>query len=307
MKRTIKEKFKHGELTKPEFIEGMYAEHARLFEYAELLKEVDLSEITIKPEGVYFTSKQDGIKLFCPHNDQRTAPFEIMNFDSYESEDADLLFGVIRNGDIIFDIGANIGWYTISMARRFPDSVIHSFEPLPATFQLLQQNVQLNPFTNIRLNEFGLSDATKTLQFYTSPLTSVSNSAENISGAPEVTITECKVTPMDEYTRNHPVKVDVIKCDVEGAELFTFRGAMETIRRDRPVIFTEMLRKWAARFNYHPNEIIQLLAEAGYQCFVNNGQNRLERIEAVTETTRQTNYFFLHPDAHPYIYDQYVS
>ena len=307
MKQIIKDNFSKGEITKAAFIDAMYQQHQSLFDYSAMLNEVDIASIEILPDGVLFTSKQDGIKLFCTKADKRTAPFEIMNFNEYESDDAGLLYKVINNGDTIFDIGANIGWYSIGLAKRNPLSAIHSFEPLPATFASLRKNVGLNGLNNISINNFGFSNEIKTLQFYTSPYTSVSNSAENISGDNEAILTECIVKTLDSYSFDRNIQVDLIKCDVEGAELFVYEGGLKTINQYKPVIFTEMLRKWAAKFNYHPNDIINLMKSKGYNCYVNNGNDKLQKIEEVTEATIQTNFFFLHPGKHNKLLNQYES
>lgn len=70
---------------------------------------------------------------------------------------------------------------------------------------------------------------------------------------------QCKLRTLDDYTAETKIRVDFIKCDVEGAELLVFKGAIDTIARDKPVIFSEILRKWSAKFNYNPNEIFDLL------------------------------------------------
>lgn len=57
--------------------------------------------------------------------------------------------------------------------------------------------------------------------------------------------------------------------------------------------FTEMLRKWSAKFNYHPNKILDLCAPLGYQCYVIN-DGKLREFGRVDEETVETNYFFLH-------------
>jgi len=91
--------------------------------------------------------------------------------------------------------------------------------------------------------------------------------------------------------------VDFIKCDVEGAELFVFRGAKETIATYKPIIFTEMLRKWAKKFDYHPNEIISLFNGLGYRCFsIRNGF--LSELSYMDDSTVETNFFFLHKEKH---------
>lgn len=96
-------------------------------------------------------------------------------------------------------------------------------------------------------------------------------------------------------------KVDFIKCDVEGTELFVYEGGKKTIEKYRPIIMSEMLRKWAHKFNYHPNDIINLLTELGYQCFVINENSNLKKFDKVLEETVETNYYFLHKEKHAYI------
>ncbi len=72
-----------------------------------------------------------------------------------------------------------------------------------------------------------------------------------------------------------------------------FQGGLKAIKRDTPIVFSEMLRKWSAKFDYHPNEIISLLSDIGYDCFVvKNGG--LEKFVSMDESTKETNFFFLH-------------
>ena len=58
-----------------------------------------------------------------------------------------------------------------------------------------------------------------------------------------------------------------------------------------------MLRKWSAKFDYHPNDIIYLFSELGYLCFAYVG-TELKKFDQIEEDTIPTNYFFLHNDKH---------
>lgn len=100
--------------------------------------------------------------------------------------------------------------------------------------------------------------------------------------------------------------VDFIKCDVEGAELLAFQGAKETLQRDKPIVFTEMLRKWAAKFNYHPNEIIMLFSTFGYRCFYADGE-ALKELLVMTDETLETNFFFLHCEKHEQVINKLLK
>ncbi|MEP7108124.1 MAG: FkbM family methyltransferase [Ferruginibacter sp.] len=307
MIQKIREEFRQGIINKPQFIDAMYIQHQSLFEYAALLQTVDIASIEIRNDGVLFSTRNDGIKFFCKVADKRTAPFEILNFREYESADAGLLYKLINNGDTIFDIGANIGWYSMVLSKKFPLSFIHSFEPLPDTYASLVENISLNDGGKIIVNNFGFSNENKILKFYALPYTSVSNSSQNISddaGAIEIA---CKVVTLDSYVFEKSIKIDIIKCDVEGAELLVYQGGIQTIERDQPIIFTEMLRKWSAKFGYHPNDIIAFFTMQGYQCFINNGNHQLSIIKEVIESTINTNFFFLHPEKHAAILSRYVD
>jgi FkbM family methyltransferase len=303
-RQSLKKQYRNGNISKPDFIDAMYEQNEALFDYMNLLEETDIASIAITKDEVVFTSKTDGIKLSCQRPDKRTAPFEILNFDEYESSDATLLFRLIRNGQTVFDIGANIGWYSISLSKRFPNSTIYSFEPLKNTFDNLSRNVQINGSTNIKLHNFGFSNANQTLVFYSSPHTSVSNSAMDITGEKEATQVACLVKKLDDFLIDINTTVDFIKCDVEGAELFVYEGATKTLEKHKPIVFTEMLRKWSAKYDYHPNDIIELFNQLNYRCFVGE-KDKLISIKEVTATTTTTNYFFLHREKHSNIIQQF--
>jgi FkbM family methyltransferase len=303
----IKKNFQTGNIDKPTFINEMFASHQQLFEYVSLMKDTDIKKIEINDEGVLFTSRENETKLFCTKNDKRTAPFEILNFDKYEAQDADLMYGLIKDGDTIFDIGANIGWYSINFFKKFPTAKIYSFEPIPDTYAQLVQNVAINNASTIQYFNFGFSDETKTLSFYVSELTSVSSSAQNLTDDKNIKLIECKVQPIDNFIKEKPVTIDFIKCDVEGAELFVYKGAVETLKTHQPIVFTEMLRKWSAKYNYHPNDIIALFKELNYKCFIATTQNKLKEVILVDETTLETNFVFLHTTKHNDILKKYEA
>ena len=293
---SLKHAFESGALTKAEYIEAMHRAHQCLFEYAAFLRSTDMGRIEITDGRVIMTTRT-GVRLFCAPADKRIAPVEILNFGSYESAHADMLNALVRDGNTILDVGANIGFYTISLARKFPWTAIFAFEPIPATFACLRANLELNGVTNARIFNFGLSDRECEQVFYFSPRNSVSASAVRLIEEADGAAVVCRVRRLDDFVEEHSLHVDFLKCDVEGAEYLVFQGAAETLRRDRPVIVAEMLRKWAARFHYHPNDILRFLGGLGYRCFT-AAERRLLPFTAMDEHTTATNFFFLHTEQH---------
>ena len=213
----------------------------------------------------------------------------------YEKEEREMLFSLAKDGDTFFDIGANAGLYSISFAQRFPNSSVYAFEPIPDTVEELRKNIRHNQVNGITICHYGLSDTFATAKFYFPPSDSGANAMFPIGDGFGPTITvQAWVYPLD-HLCSDKFGPNIIKCDVEGAELLVLKGGYRTIEKYKPIIQCEMLRKWAKRFNYHPNDIIDFLGQYGYHCFTLR-DGKLERFETMTEDTIETNFFFIHPE-----------
>jgi FkbM family methyltransferase len=293
----IKKEFSDGKSDKWKYIDQMYSAHSILFDYAEFLKSTNISNIQIHDGHVFMTFRDSGVQFICTEGDKRLVPFDTLNFGMYEQEELRMQLNLMNEGDSIFDIGGNYGWYALHIAKALPKSSIFSFEPIPSTFEKLKANIQLNKAENIKPLNFGFSDQPGSFEFFFDPTLSVNASLAKVSESAMVEKVECKVKVVDDFVRDEKLKVDFIKCDVEGAELLVFKGARKILIEQKPIVFSEMLRKWTAKFNYHPNDIIQLFKEVGYACFTIEG-NHLERFTEVNENTLETNYFFLHEEKH---------
>jgi FkbM family methyltransferase len=299
--------FLEGRIAKPDFIHTMYQEHhAKLFDFAEFLKQTNISSIEISDDTVLMTSRDRGVRMICPLGDHRVAPVEALNFLDYESADSAMIMRLASPNDCVIDIGANMGWYSINIAKTYPASKVHAFEPIPKTYSFLEKNIQLNKVSNITAYPFGLSNERKDLTFYFYPEGSGNASSANLSERTDAELVTCHVERLDDFVASSNLHVDFIKCDVEGAELFAFQGATETLKRDKPIVFTEMLRKWAAKFGYHPNQIISLFSSLGYRCYFTN-QAGLKEIQVMTDETVETNFFFLHSEKHRQQIDELVQ
>lgn len=199
-----------------------------------------------------------------------------------------------------FDVGANVGSYSIPFAERFPDSWVYAFEPIPSTNAGLYANVMDIP--NIVTCLWGLSDDCRLgVEYHVSAMdsgaTSLAPLEEDRFGPIE--IVRGDVSTLDR-AGNIGVVPSIVKCDVEGAELLVFRGGKELLAQRHPLIQCELHRRWSARFHYHPNDLIAFLAGFGYACYRldPSDQAKLQIFPEMTDDVVETNFYFLHQDQH---------
>lgn len=293
----LKEQFRNGTLAKPQFLEMMFQKHKVLFEYADELKNTDLAGITISDRGVEFTSREHGLKFLCSTRDRGIAPIGMFNMGSYEKSEVDMCLSLVEPNFTIFDVGANVGWFSLIISKNIPNISLHSFEPIPATFKKLNLNIAINGDLPVRTYNFGFYSEDTFLTFYYDNECSGKASAANLADV-EVSEVTCTLKKMDTFVKDEKISaLDFVKCDVEGAEYFVYQGGLETLKKFKPIIFSEMLRKWSAKFDYHPNDIINFLKQIGYLCFVIRGR-KLEEFTLMDENTLETNFIFLHKEKH---------
>jgi len=82
---------------------------------------------------------------------------------------------VLRNGDCVFDVGANLGFFILYLNQRLQSGTVHAFEPIPATFQLLRTNTERHNRLTLRLHNCGLAASSGTAVFTHFPRTSVAS------------------------------------------------------------------------------------------------------------------------------------
>ena len=92
-------------------------------------------------------------------------------------------------------------------------------------------------------------------------------SSRNLENLPDAKKYYLKAKTLDEYCCSNNLSPDFIKCDVEGAELLVFKGAKNTLINNKPIVFSEILRKWSKKFNYNPNDIFKFFYDLGYKSF----------------------------------------
>jgi FkbM family methyltransferase len=304
---SIRIDFENQALNKVEYIDKMYELHQILFDYSSFLSKTGICKIEISDNKLVMIFRNSDVKMICIQGDKRIACFDSFNFLSYEEEELSMQFQLIEKGDVVFDIGGNYGWYSIHIAKKFPLNEIYTFEPVLNTFSTLKENILINNVNNVKALNLGLSKEVGEFTFYCDPNLTVNASLSNVSDNSNAIEVSCKVEVLDRFVEiNNINKIDFIKCDIEGAELFALLGAKKSIIDFKPKIFIEMLRKWALKFDYHPNDIILFLKEIGYKCYIIK-EASLEEILEVNELTIETNFVFLHNEKHYHLIDKLVN
>lgn len=303
--RQTQEDFHSKIIDKPTFIKTMYeCHHSKLFDYADYLLNTNIKNIEIEDGRVIMTTRDKGIKIECAHGDYRIAPIEILNFSDYEKDESEMMGNLVKDGDVVFDIGANIGWYSINLAASRRKSRFFCFEPIPKTFRSLTRNLELNHMFNVIPYNFGLSNKEGEFTFYYYPEGSGNASSVNLTKRTDVEEVSCQIKTLDGLNDEINLPIDFIKCDVEGAELLVFQGGQKTISKHKPIVFSEILRKWSEKFNYDPNDIFKLFRDIGYEAYMANG-SILKSFREMTKETIETNFFFLHADKHRHLIKKY--
>ena len=151
----------------------------------------------------------------------------------------------LRPGMVFADIGANIGEITLVAAKRLPHGKVLAFEPSPRLFEQLSRNVALNGFETVELHNFGLSDRAGTVPLYLRNDNAYGTANDGVSSLFMVGRTRTQISirlrRVDEVASESALsRLDLMKIDVEGAELMVLRGAEASLRRFRPVIVAEL-------------------------------------------------------------------
>lgn len=278
-----------GMMTKSQFIAEAHARHDQLFDYPNHLAESDIRSIEITTQGVEFVSRM-GLRFHCDPRDHRAAPIEAINFGRYEPVDSDLFFGMLRPNQTVLDIGAHIGWYAVHAAARFPTSKVVAFEPVPSSVALLRKHQSANKLGNLTVCDFALSDRDGDLTLYVPPNVPTAASSVDLMNCHQTVAVKCR--RLDDVVQEMRLIPNVLKIDVEGAELSVLQGGQRMLHRCRPIVVCEMLRKWTAAHGKHPNDTIRFMAELGYVCGY-AGPGGLTLIDQVTDETTATNFCFI--------------
>lgn len=187
---------------------------------------------------------------------------------------------LIKPGDTVLDIGANIGAHTLHLARCIGSrGKVIAFEPTTFAFNKLVKNVSLNPTLSPRIITeqimlVGKSGVDLVSGIYSSWPLANQNGLHKKHGGRLMPTSGASATTLDEYLiRNKIEKIHLVKLDVDGYEYLVLRGGMSMIKRERPPIIMELAPYLFAETGYSLEKLLNILKRLGYTLTtLRNGQ-----------------------------------
>ena len=147
----------------------------------------------------------------------------------------------LHRGDVLYDVGANVGFFTVIGARLVGGvgSVV-AFEPIAANAALVRRNADLNGFGTIDVIEKAVSDRSGTGELVIAAYSGGSALSTTTPPPDATSVVAVELITLDEFVdAGHPAPT-LVKIDVEGTEIEVLRGMVNVLRRDRPVVIVEI-------------------------------------------------------------------
>lgn len=244
--------------------------------------------VQIPPSGVMRFTTSSGKEVVMDTN-QTCHVTKVVYYEGYQNyEYSEFFLKIIGNFKCFFDVGSNIGYYSLLAAKQNPDIQIHAFDPSPGPFFYLQKNIALNSLEGrVHAYDLALSDSNGEVTFsiaanpkYTYLKFNSLGGGGHISEVRDSNLTMKKgvrTQTLDSFVQEHNIQaLDIMKMDAENAEHLILQGGMQSIARFRPVIITEV-------FSHEMAELIESrIANDNYVLYNLEG-NTPRRIQRLTQ------------------------
>jgi|APSaa5957512535_1039671.scaffolds.fasta_scaffold15777_2 FkbM family methyltransferase len=190
----------------------------------------------------------------------------------YGELDTKIIREEIHEGDIVVDVGANIGYYTLIFAQLVGKSgKVFAFEPEPKNFEILKKNIEINNYQNIIAEQKIVSDKSGMMKLFIAEQGIVGHRIQQKTDSQK--FIEIESIILDDYLKNLNLsgKINFIKIDVEGAEVKVLEGSKIIIEKsDQLKIFTEFNREDIKKYNYDPEYLLSFLIKNKFNFFLPN-------------------------------------
>jgi FkbM family methyltransferase len=197
-----------------------------------------------------------------------------MAIDRYETGTTRLLEQAIQPGMVVIDIGAHVGYFSLLAARRVgPQGKVYSFEPDPTNYRLLRENIDANGYLNITATQKAVSKALGSARLM---LSSQDNGTHSLYGQDggDAGIVIVDLVSLDGFLEDEGwPKVDLIKMDIEGAEMDALEGMSRLLQESHGLkLVVEFNPALLRDASVDPLEFLAKPVELGFKVSVIDGQ-----------------------------------
>ncbi len=203
----------------------------------------------------------DGFKIYTDKNDDDN--FTIYGFEQHKDL-MSLIKQYVKKGDVVLDIGANVGKVSLLLARQVGETgKVFCFEPEENNFNLINKNISVNNFNNVTVLKYAVTDkCEKTLLKISDACTTHSVCTETDEPSQEI-----ESISIDEYFKNFE-RIDFMKIDAEGSEPKVIRGMKETIAKNPQLKFViEYNARILESLNIDRMKYVDDLISLGFQIY----------------------------------------
>lgn len=213
----------------------------------------------------------EGNKLYLDEHDSLSLSIK----GEYEPEETKLVKNKINKGDVVIDLGANIGYYTLLFADLVgPSGKVFAFEPEPKSFELLKKNVEINGYKNVTLIPKAISQTTGKIRLHVSQDNLGTHSISKIYYVKNNFIDIDSIT-LDDFVNECEKNIDFIKMDIEGAEFDVLKGGVNLLKNSTNLkILTEFAPHMIKDFG-SPTEFLDFFVNNGFKIYDIKNKNQM--------------------------------
>ncbi len=183
----------------------------------------------------------------------------------FEPLQTKLFLDSLKPGMVVFDIGANVGYYTLLASKLVgTKGKVYAFEPDPNNLELLKKNVSLNNCSNVTIVKKALGEKEETAILSLDKANPGESSLAKTAGEEKVKV---EVITLDKFIKQKKIqRADVIKMDIEGAEIMALTGGQDFLQQTRGItLFIECNVKSLRNFGVEPEDLINKLEGYGFK------------------------------------------
>lgn len=205
-------------------------------------------------------------------------------FGTYEPLETKIVKKEIEQGNIVLDIGANIGYYTLIFAKLVGENgKVYAFEPDPTNYSLLKKNIKINGYKNVVLLQKAVSNKTGKINLY---LSDDNNGDHRIYNSHDKRHSlKIEVVRLDDYFKDYQGKIDFIKMDIQGAECIAVHGMPLLLKKNKNIkLITEFWPFAIKKCGNDHKKYLGLLQKYGFKLYL---------IDELTKKIQPTNIDYL--------------